>query len=98
MINNLDCSNIFPGFHSNYPDFGNSLNELCDGRLFLERYENGIDKYYDNLYSIIKSRDLADDLLGEIHASIYGTSRDKNEEKARNLIKKYEVEKQRKNI
>lgn len=93
VINDVECSIIFPSYIGNYPKFGKQLNELCDGKLLMARYTNGIDDYYSGLTNIINSEDLATELLGNLSESIYGSEPKRAEEKAMKLIKKYQNEK-----
>lgn len=93
-MNDYDCHNAFPSFHRNYPRFGEELDNLCDSKLSsVGRYIDGVDTYYDGLCSIIPNRDLATELLETIYAATYGTSREATEEKAKQIIKRYEHEK-----
>lgn len=90
IINDYDCLCAFPNFHRSYPRFGEELNNLCDKKLLTARNENNIDEFYNRLYSIIPNKDLIDELLETIYAATYGTSKEKTEEKAREIVKKYE--------
>ncbi len=90
IINDLDCSLAFKSFKGNYPRLGNLLNGLCNGSLTYARYNGGLDKVYMELQKIIDSRDLAHELLVHIGDSIYGCNPEISENKALQLIKKYE--------
>ena len=90
LINDVDCSIAFPSYNGSYPKIGNQLNKLCDGKLLMARYENGLDTYYSSLTSIINSENLAIELLGHLSESVYGSEPKSSEEKAMKLIKKYQ--------
>ena len=93
LINDVDCSNAFSAYIGNYPKLGKPLNDLCNGRLLMARYTNGIDKYYSSLKNIINSDDLATELLENLSESIYGSEPERAEEKAIQLIKIYQNKK-----
>lgn len=90
IMNDYDCYQAFPSFHRNYPRFGEQLNNLCDKELLKARNTNEIDEYFDRMYSIIPSKDLAIELLETIHAATYGTSREATTENAKKIVKRYE--------
>ncbi len=93
IINDLECSLAFPEFVGKYPKFGERLNKLCDNRMLLARYCNGLEEYYNCLYEIISSKDLATQLLESMKDSIYGNNTYQSKEKAYQLIEKYEEKK-----
>ncbi len=97
IMNDYDCHCAFPSFHRNYPKFGEQLNYLCDNSLLMDRYTKGMKGYYERMYQIIPNEDLATELLETIYAATYGTSREATKEKAKEMIKKYEVAKKKKN-
>ncbi len=90
IINDLDCSFAFNSFNGTYPKLGKRLNDLCDKKLTYARYDTGIEGVYQCLQKIIDSRDLADELLENIGDSIYGYDSEISENKALQLIKRYE--------
>lgn len=93
IINDFDCSLAFSSFKGNYPKLGKRLNDLCNQRLTYARYGSGIEELYTSLQRIIDSRDLADELLEYISDSIFGNDTEMSENKALQLIKKYEENK-----
>lgn len=95
IINDLDCSLAFSLFNGNYPKLGKRLNDLCDKKLTYDRYSGGIEEVYTGLQKIIDSRDLADELLENIGNSIYGYYPEESENRALQLIKKYELSKKK---
>lgn len=93
IINDYDCSLVFSSFNGNYPKIGKRLNDLCDKKLTYARYDLGIKQFYLSLQNIINSKDLANELLEHIGDSIYGYDPEESENKAIELIKKYEDKK-----
>ncbi|MDE6284372.1 MAG: hypothetical protein K2M17_01325 [Bacilli bacterium] len=93
ITNDLECSLAFPEFVGRYPKFGERLNKLCDNRILVARYYNGLEEYYNSLYEIINSKDLATELLESMRDSIYGDDTYHSEKRAYQLIKKYEEKK-----
>lgn len=99
VMNDFDCKEINSNFVSTYPNVGYILNDLCDGRLQRARYyEDGIEELYNSLNSLIKSRDLVNELL----LSIVETNRSfednykENEAHMMKLLKKYQHVKNKK--
>lgn len=90
IINDYDCSLVDPFYSGNYPKLGERLDRLCGNILLLSRYTKGADILYDHLYQIIPSNYLASELLEHIGNSIYGGDPKASENKAIQLIKKYE--------
>lgn len=93
IMNDFDCSLAFSSFNGNYPKLGKRLNDLCNQKLTYARYGIGIEELYTGLQKIIDSRDLVDELLEYIGDSIYGYDKEISENKALQLIKKYEENK-----
>lgn len=61
--------------------------------MLFARYQNGIKEYYSGLQRIIKSKDLAIELLENMKDSIHGEYPYNLQEKAFQLIRKYKEEK-----
>lgn len=93
IINDFDCSLAFSSFNGKYPKLGKRLNDLCNQKLTYARYGAGIEELYAGLQKIIDSRDLVDELLEYIGDSIYGYDTEISENKALQLIKRYEENK-----
>lgn len=99
IINDFDCSKVSTNFQGNYPSFGSRINNLCDNELQIARYTNGMSVLTSHLLSIIKSKDLLEELLGTLYASVYSYDkwdRQTQEERADQLLLKYEKVKQKK--
>ncbi len=95
IINEYKCSLIMPNYIMSYPNFGKTINELCNNKLLTARYNAGIDIYYDSLISIIPNSDMSNDLLGHLischNAMITGNKTEilREKEKVNSLIKTY---------
>ena len=96
IINDAECTDIFKDYQGIYPHFGKRLNYLCNNQLYKARYDSGLEKYYQELEEIIKGESQATALLEEITESIYGEQREAAEKRAKQLIRRYEIEKNNK--
>lgn len=90
IINDYDCSLVDPLYFGTYPKLGERLDRLCGNTLLLSRYTKGVDFLYDHLQQIIPSNYLASELLEHIGNSVCGDDPKASENKAMQLIKKYE--------
>ena len=95
-MNDYECKKIKSNFNITYPNVGNELNNLCDGRLQKARYyEDGIEELYDNLTRIINSRRLVTELLNIINEISNSSSFqfEKNSNQMIKILTKYKEKK-----
>ena len=88
LINEVECLEIDKDFKITYPNYGNTLNYLCDNKLKEARYKNGIDTYLLYMTSLIKSENNALEILREINL-LSNKKTKENQEKVNELLKPY---------
>lgn len=96
VMNDYECKKIKNNFNITYPNVGNELNNLCDGRLQKARYyEDGIEELYDSLTRIINSRELVTELLNIINEVSNSSSFqfEKNNNQMIKILTKYKEKK-----
>ena len=92
IMNEYECQQINPEYKNKYFNLGQILNELCDNKLAVARYNDGIEGYYNILKSIINDKYLAEELLDSIIELIksYESEYDRNMSYTLKLIKRYQ--------
>ena len=88
IINDADCTLVYPGYMCGYPKIGTSLNKLCDNKLQEIRYvDEAFDVYCDYLRDVTGSKDIVQELNGLIKDTTYGNNPRKYGLKALKLIR-----------
>lgn len=92
LVNERELVEMDENYSLSYPCFGSLLNYLCDSKLDMARYVDGIDVYYDQMMQLISSRDMADEVLETIYddGNMYNPKYKKSiEGRTRVLLNKY---------
>jgi len=90
IINETECLELDPNYKRNFPDYGKIINEICDNRLNMARYNGGIDIYYECMTNLIPDENRAKEVLELIDEGIKDDSVFyKKRRDALKLIKEY---------